>query len=254
MLAGTTHDAAADAEVETGLRRLVPKLDPPPANRTTPLVDAGRTSIVLASDADDEVRMAIRAVVDAVRAGTPLGRIALLYASDDPYARLVHEQLAAAQIAVNGPAVVPLAGRVAGRVLLDLLRLPERGFRRQDVFAWLAGAPILVDGRWAPTVRWERLSRDAGVVAGREDWDKRLAALADDSETRAAEAEADPEQPPWRAERRRETAERARRLRTFVLGLVDDLDAAAREPRAWGEHAALGAEAPRHAARRAAPS
>ena len=237
VLAGTTHDAAADAEVETGLRRLVPKLDPPPANRTAPLVDADRTSIVLASDADDEVRMAIRAVVDAVRAGTPLGRIALLYASDDPYARLVHEQLAAAQIAVNGPAVVPLAGRVAGRVLLDLLRLPERGFRRQDVFAWLAGAPILVDGRWAPTVRWERLSREAGVVAGREDWDKRLAALADDNETRAAEAEADPEQPPWRAERRRETAEHARRLRTFVLGLVDDLDAAARQPRAWGEHA-----------------
>ena len=31
----------------------------------------------------------------------------------------------------TAPAVVPLAGRVAGRLLLDLLALPERGFRRR---------------------------------------------------------------------------------------------------------------------------
>ena len=49
------------------------------------------------------------------------------------------------------------------------LDLPERGFRRQDVFAWLASAPLLRDGRWAPTQSWERLSREAGVVAGRSD-------------------------------------------------------------------------------------
>ena len=79
-----------------------------------------------------------------------------------------HEQLAAAGIPSNGPSVVPLAGRVAGRALLGLLALPERGFRRQDVFA-LARAPrrscAAAPGRRC--VAWERLSREAGVVAGR---------------------------------------------------------------------------------------
>ena len=54
---------------------------------------AERSTILTASDADDEVRAAIRAVVDAARSGTRLDRIAILHASPEPYARLVHEQL-----------------------------------------------------------------------------------------------------------------------------------------------------------------
>ncbi len=117
-----------------------------------------RTVVLTASDADEEVRAAVRAVVDAVRAGTRLDRIAVLHASPEPYARLAHEQLHAAGIATNGAAVVPLAARVAGRTLLDLLALPAGGYRRQDVFAWLSSAPILHAGRLAPTTGWERLS------------------------------------------------------------------------------------------------
>ena len=109
-----------------------------------------------------------------MRGGTRLDRIAVLHASPEPYARLAHEQLHAAGIATNGAAVVPLAARVAGRTLLDLLGLPAGGYRRQDVFAWLASAPILHEGRLAPTTGWERLSREAAVVAGRDDWDLRL--------------------------------------------------------------------------------
>ena len=141
----------ADAETAAGVRRIAPDAPAPPTFDPHAVVDADRTRLVLASDADDEVRDAVRAVVDAARAGTPLDRIAVLYASPEPYARLVHEHLAAAGITTNGAAVLPLAGRVAGRTLLDLLALPERGFRRQDVFAWLASAPLLRDGRWAPT-------------------------------------------------------------------------------------------------------
>src|SRR3546814_10644090 len=73
--------------------------------------------------------------------------------------------------------------------MLDLLRLPESRFRRQDVFAWLAAAPILHEGRLAPVTAWERISRDAAVVAGRADWDTRLTQLALQSEERADEAE-----------------------------------------------------------------
>src|SRR5205085_8484490 len=116
----------------TGLARSAPTV-----------IDRERTRFVTASDADDEVRAAVRAIVDAAREGTPLDRIAVLYASPEPYARLVHEQLAGAGVATNGAAVIPVADRVAGRTLLGLLALPDGGFRRQDVFAWPSAAPLL---------------------------------------------------------------------------------------------------------------
>ncbi len=139
---------------------------------------------MLASDADDEVRAAVRMVLDAVVAGVALDRIALVHAAPEPYARILHEHLAAAGVKANGPAVMPLAGRSAGRALLELLALPERGFRRQDVFAWLTAAPMVRNGRRVPVAAWERLSRAAGIVGGRADWDDRLARHAESLEQR----------------------------------------------------------------------
>jgi ATP-dependent helicase/nuclease subunit B len=237
VISGSTGDADADAEVEAGLGRLAPGGSLRPNLEADAGAAADRTKIVVASDADDEVRVAVRAAIDAVRRGTPLDRIAFLYASAEPYARLAHEHLAAAGIETNGSAVVPLAARMAGRVLLDLLALPERGFRRQDVFAWLSSAPLLRDGRWAPTVAWERLSRDAGIVAGRDHWDVRLAGFADERDAQADAAEADPDQLEWKVNRFRNNARRARELRNFVLSLIDDMASAVARSRRWAEHA-----------------
>ncbi|MDP9452558.1 MAG: PD-(D/E)XK nuclease family protein, partial [Actinomycetota bacterium] len=99
-----------------------------------------------------------------------------------------------------------------------------------------AAAPVLHEGRWVPTGAWERLSRQAAVVAGRGDWDQRLDTLAADLDARAS-ADTDPDAPAWRAERDRADAERARALRRFVLGLIDDLTEAAARPRPWPDHA-----------------
>ena len=100
VLAGTTGDARADAEVELSVRRIAD--DGPaatlPDTGVMAVVDVDRTRIVTASDCDEEVRAAVRAVVDAARAGTPLDRMAILHASPEPYARLAHEQLTAAGI------------------------------------------------------------------------------------------------------------------------------------------------------------
>src|SRR5690606_30640635 len=98
--------------------------------------------------------------------------------------------------------------------------------------------PLLHEGRWAPVAAWERISRDASVVAGREQWDERLEAFAAHEDLRAAEAEAEEDRPVWMAERSREQAERARALRRFVLHVIDDLTAAGHEPRSWSRHAA----------------
>ncbi len=238
VIAGRTGLPAADAEVVVSLGRLgVDVSDAVGVGDPTP-VSIERTTVLSASDGDEEVRAAVRAVVDAVRAGTRLDRIAVLHASPDPYARLAHEQLRAAGIATNGAAVVPLAARVAGRTLLDLLGLPAGGYRRQDVFAWLASAPILHHGRLAPATGWERLSRDAAVVAGRDDWDVRLTQLAAQSDERAAEVTLDADEPEWRVGRLLAEAKRARELRGFVLEVIDDLGGAAARPRRWSEHAA----------------
>jgi hypothetical protein len=235
VVAARTGVPEADAEVDRSLGRLglVP---PPPAAAALP-VDEARTTILTTSDGDEEVRSAVRAVVDAVRRGTRLDRIAVLHATPEPYARLAHEQLQAAGIGTNGAAVLPPAARLAGRTLLDLLALPVAGFRRQDVFAWLSAAPILHRGRWAPTTAWERISRDAKVVGGRRDWDELLERLAAQEEERAARLDQDDDEPEWMAARCRRAATTARELRGFVLRHLDDLVRAAAGPRRWSEHA-----------------
>jgi ATP-dependent helicase/nuclease subunit B len=237
IVAGTTGDLRADAETIRSVERLggVPE---GPVQQVDPqhVVGPSRTRILTVSDSDEEVRAAVRAVVDAVRSGTPLDRVALLFADPEPYARLAHEQLRAARVVVNGTALMPLRARVAGRTLLGLLALAEGGdggFRRDELFAWLGGARIHHDGRWAPVAAWERLSREAGVVEGRRQWDQLLTRLADEREAEADERAKDPEAPEWRIERSRTEAGRARALRTFVLGLVDDLAAAGSDERPW---------------------
>jgi len=236
VVAGLCGAEAADHEVRLSLRRLGFDAQPPDGAGDPAPVSVERTRIVTTSDADEEVRAAVRAVTDAVRDGVRLDRIAVLHASPEPYARIAHEQLRAAGIATNGAAVLPLSSRIAGRTLLDLLALPDGGFRRQDVFAWLTSAPVLVEGRWAPVADWERISRDAAVVAGRDDWDHHLSQFAQGQEERAARlvAEDAPEPNVLRARRR---AERARALRALALELIDDLDGRLRSALPWSAHA-----------------
>jgi hypothetical protein len=241
VVAGTTGDPRADAETRRSVERLGGSPDAPsPEEKLPAVVDATRTRIVTVSDADEEVRAALRAVVDAVRKGTPLDRIALLFPGSEPYARLAHEQLSAAGLKSNGTAVMPLRGRIAARTLLGLLALAEGadgGFRRDELFAWLGGARIHNDGRWAPVFAWERLSRDAGIVGGRQQWDLLLTRLAGERDAEAELKEKEPDAPEWQIESARTEAEQARSLRTFVLALVDDLAAAASDARRWPEWA-----------------
>lgn len=240
VVAATTGDEAADAEVVASLGRLFDGADvpgPPAGAALTEVVSSGRTRLTSASDADEEVRAAVRTVVDAVRAGTPLDRVALLYAAREPYARLVHDQLQAAGIGYNGSSVLTPAMRAAGRTLLGLLELPGRGMHREDVFAWLSGARLLHDGQWVPVVAWERISRDAGVVAGRGDWDRRLARFAEERRAQLESLEADPDAPSWQADRLTREIERALGLRSFVLALTDEIEAAAATPQSWSARA-----------------
>ena len=212
---GLTGNEDADAPVIASYARA--GINPPaPNDLESPRV----ARIISASDPDDEVRSAVRLVMQWAQDGIRLGRIAVLFGNADPYARLVQAQLATAGIAFTGAPVRSLGDMLFGRTLRALLALLDKNFRRQDVMAVLTDAPTLDDGRPAPTRAWERLSRDAGVVGG-DDWAQRLPLFAENKRQRAEEAEADEDLSQSAARRR--AAERAESLAAFVGRLHNDL-------------------------------
>ena len=218
VLAGVSGDARADASVRGAIARIASSDDD--AWRATP-THAAR--VISASDPDDEVRAVVRVLVDAVRDGTPLERTAVLFGAADPYARLLNEQLNAAQIAHNGAAVRSLAQTVLGASLLALLALPDRDFHRHDVMALLASAPVHQrDGRVVPSARWERISRRAGIVRGAAQWDAALAREIAALETGLTEELARTDQDP-RPGRFEHDLDAARALRAFVAELRTEL-------------------------------
>ncbi|QZT60293.1 PD-(D/E)XK nuclease family protein [Mycolicibacterium austroafricanum] len=175
------------------------------------------TEILSATDPDDEVRAAVRLVTQWTHEGVRLGRIAVLYGNADPYTRLVHQQLTAAGIPVNGTPVRALGDMLLGRTLRALLALPDRDFRRQDVLGVLTNAPLLDRDEHIPSRAWERLSRKAGVVSG-DDWPKRLALFVEQQR-----AGVEGEESELRIEQRHRDADRAEALAMIVDGLRQQL-------------------------------
>ncbi|HUR24282.1 MAG TPA: PD-(D/E)XK nuclease family protein [Acidimicrobiales bacterium] len=137
------------------------------------------------ADPDEEVRAALRGVMERVARPepTPLHRMAILHPAGTPYAIVVHQQLDAAGIHHNGPAAHILAHTVTGRALLGLLDLAAGDLGRDELAGWLASAPIVEEadvGALVPTALWDSLSRRAGVVAGLAQWKQRLDNLVGD--------------------------------------------------------------------------
>ena len=185
------------------------------------------TNVATCPDPDEEVRTVVRRVAAALEEGTPLHRMAIFHPTGT-YARLIHQQLAAAGIPFNGPPVRTLGSTVAGATLRGLLEMLDGDFRRDEVIGWLASAPILdLEGREVPSTGWDRVSKTAGVVKGPTQWADRLAAFAAAQESRAAEAEAgtsdDNGAGEWKAASARRAAARATKLAEFVAELVHRL-------------------------------
>ncbi|MFN2557909.1 MAG: PD-(D/E)XK nuclease family protein [Nitriliruptorales bacterium] len=230
VIAAFTGAADADADVRRTLRRL--GLEAPEHVEVTP---PAATAVVSVSDADEEGRSAVARVIAAARDGVALERMALLYPRPEPYARIVHEHLEGAGVAYSGRAVRLPSDRIVGRWLLDLLELPEERYSRPAVMGLLSEAPVLAArGGRIPAGTWERISREAGIVHGRREWLDKLARFAMEQES-LADDEAGAEDPrEWLADRFRRNGEFARRLRGFVAGFFDELEAAMRMG-SWAE-------------------
>ena len=232
---GLTGERRADEALDDHLARLGVAV-PDASSIKRPSV----ARIVSTTDPDEEVRAAVRLLVDEMRAGRPLGRMAIVYGTPQPYAELLHEHLAAAGIPRNGVAVNRVADSLAGRVLRSLLALPDNRYRRRDVLGLLATAPIRDpdSGARLPSRAWERVSRKAAVVDG-DDWDLRLPLLADDLRFRAKEAAAEGKHG---VELGRESeAARADALAAFVRRLRTDLERAGRLS-SWADMSGWAAE------------
>lgn len=223
VIAGSSGAPDSDGVVGESLRRMGAQIASPEAPQPKQAATAG-TCLISATDADEEVRAAVRRVVNAARSGVPLARMAILHSTRQPYASLVSEHLRAAGIEFNGPSDRAAAGSAVGRGLLALLDLDGRGFRRSDVFALLAAAsPAAIAGGARSVAAWERVARRAGVVRGVEQWGERLGRFACEQREAAAAQRADPEGLGWRAERLEREAADADELTAFIAGLAADL-------------------------------
>lgn len=177
VIAGFTGEPKADITLLDTLRRLGLEegVEGAAADAPTEAALPPTREIISTADADDEVRMAVRRVIDASREGIPLERIAVLFGSDRPYSRQLHEHLSAANVPFNGAAVRTIGEALLGKTLLRILALTDRDFRRDDVFTLLGSASLRDSaGAFVPTSAWERVSRTAGIVGGAGQWADRL--------------------------------------------------------------------------------
>lgn len=214
VVAGVTGVPRADEAVSATLASLGAEL--PAMSRPEALA----RRVLTASDSDEEVRCVVRDVVATLRE-TPAHRIAVLYAAPSPYARLLHEHLAEAGIVVNGPGVRPVNERGVSRLVLGLLETARTGFRRADVMRTLGEVTTSTfAGERISVARWERVSREAGVVGG-DDWQPRLDAFVTRQGLELTGADH-----PAQEERATRARDAAVALRDFVVELQRRFDAA----------------------------
>jgi RecB family exonuclease len=211
VIVGLTGVGRADRAVHRSLRRIGLELDHGPGARVA-------HEVFHASDSDDEIRCIVRDVVVTLES-TPAHRVAILYGSAHPYARLLHEHLTAAGIAVNGTGTRSVSERAIARGFLGILQLTADDLPRADLFTAVSEAPTRAfDGSRIPASRWERLSRSAAVVRG-DDWADRLDtyATAVRSDIAAEQGREDPRQA--RIDARGRDLDTAAGLRAFATTL-----------------------------------
>lgn len=244
---GTVGDEAADAPAWRVVSALVDAGFPDPGARpagapSDPSRPVGVDELVEAQDPDAEVREATRLVVERLAAGSRAERVAVLYASPSPYARLVASAFEDAGVPWSGPGpdgleVSPTARALTGLVRLALGWRDRRVLARGEVIDWLRSAPVIEPGgRVAPVGEWDWVSRAAGIVdEGATGWRMRLAGFAARERARREEAIVTDAAPGDAAgERRATAAERARAAGEGLSTFVEALEATCREGCAAG--------------------
>ena len=224
---GLTGDDEADGPVRSLAGMLSGAFggqpDEPPEPSEAP---EGDVRLLRAPDPREEIRWIIRDMVRRAERGTPFHRMAVLYRNRSLYGPLVREEMELAEIPASGPDTSTLADTAVGRTLAGLTDMADGEFARDSVMDWLTGCPVRYpagSGSGFNAVRWDVISKQAGVVRGAEQWTERLARYAEGLEEDAEDGEAREEIEPYRADRMREEADSARSLLAFMEGLIGDV-------------------------------
>ena len=185
--------------------------------------------LVVAPDPHQEIRWAIRHIMSLAERGVPFHRMAVLYRQIAPYGALIGEEMQIAGIPVAGPGRATLADTGAGRALSGLMEIADGEFARGVVAAWFTGSPVKPPtdttddnpaARFNPS-RWDKLSKQAGIVGGRDQWLNRLQLYADNQNQRADDGENQGEIDEGRAGWMRRDAKVAFALREFIEDLAE---------------------------------
>ena len=137
-------------------------------------------SIVDAPGEAREVREIAREILRLAREEEiPFYEMAVLLRNFEDYAPLLQETFEALGIPVYLPGGMPISRSQAGKSVLLLLDLIGSGFPRNQVMEFLTFAPIewgrFVRGEPSPS-QWDLISREAGILAGRAEWEEKLSA------------------------------------------------------------------------------
>jgi RecB family exonuclease len=197
--------------------------------RDAPGADAVPTAtrVIACSDPDEEVRAVLRLLLAAADEGVPLWKMAVVHPAGDRYRRIIHQQLALAEVPVSGSAPSSLSESATGRAAAGLLALAGSAWRRDEVIRWLESAPVTTGPRGvrAPVDRWDDVSARAGVVEGLDQWVGRLERFAASGAGRRDHVA-----------RNASDVEAARRLSEFVVTLAAEANPGDR--RRWVDFAA----------------
>ena len=213
------------APAETGTTATVP-FTPSPTDDTVTVIEA--------PDPTREVDEVVRTVLRWADDGIPFHEMAIAYRHTEPHRTLIETSLREADVPVYLHDAPTIAERPLGRRITALLRLLDGRLQRADVSAFLADA-FLPDATFheyggISTAAWDGIARDAGIVAGPDQWRDRLAAFRDALRARHP----DDDRPEWATNR----LAQADQLERFV----GDLRALAErrpENAPWAEHLAF---------------
>jgi ATP-dependent helicase/DNAse subunit B len=134
--------------------------------------------IIAAPSEEQEVREIAREVLRLAREDEiPFHEMAVLLRNFDLYAPLLQETFQNLRVPVYLQGGKPLSRTQAGKSVLLLLDLVGGNFRRGEVLEFLTFAPLAWERFFQEepsTSHWDLISREAGIVEGREEWEERL--------------------------------------------------------------------------------
>lgn len=185
--------------------------------------------LLSAPDPTREAREVARTCLAWAREGIRFHEMAVVYRHQEAYRPVIESVFAEAKIPLYLHEGTPLMERPVGRRSLALLDLVGTELDRRAVMDFVTDARLPEATRnaygGAPAARWDRLSRDAGIVGGREQWETRLTRLTED--LRADDRDY-----------KQRNAEHVEDLRRFVADLAARLEGPP-EAVPWSEHLAF---------------